>query len=290
MMENFVGAQVPQEESSMDEKMIIVQTQDLVKLYNGEVNALNGVNLTIQDDEFVAVMGPSGSGKSTLLNMIGALDQPTSGEVLVAGEAISTLVDPDRFRSRIVGFIFQLHHLIPTLTAVENVIVPMRELRMSNKERVARANMLLEIVGLEKKDSHLPAQLSGGERQRVAIARALANEPNLILADEPTGNLDTSSGKEIMEIFKDLNRNYGTTVMVVTHDSSVARSADRIVYLQDGEIVRDECVTDPYLQDLREFKASGLGEAIQRGEIPLSIKEAGLVSHMETLKEMLRMV
>jgi ABC-type lipoprotein export system ATPase subunit len=274
----------------MSEKTLIVQTQNLVKRYNGGVNALNGVNLAIEEDEFVAVMGPSGSGKSTLLNMVGALDQPTSGEVLVAGEALSALVDPDRFRSQMVGFVFQLHHLIPILTAVENVTVPMRELRMNNKERVARANMLLEIVGLGKKASQLPTQLSGGERQRVAIARALANEPCLILADEPTGNLDTSSGMEIMGIFKDLNRNYGTTVIVVTHDSSVARSADRIVHLLDGEIVRDEYVMDPYLQDLREFKASRLGEAIQKGEIPLSIKEAGLVSHMGVLKEMLRMV
>jgi ABC-type lipoprotein export system ATPase subunit len=274
----------------MSEKTLIVQTQNLVKRYNGGVNALNGVNLAIEEDEFVAVMGPSGSGKSTLLNMVGALDQPTSGEVLVAGEALSALVDPDRFRSQMVGFVFQLHHLIPILTAVENVTVPMRELRMNSKERVARANMLLEIVGLGKKASQLPTQLSGGERQRVAIARALANEPCLILADEPTGNLDTSSGMEIMGIFKDLNRNYGTTVIVVTHDSSVARSADRIVHLLDGEIVRDEYVMDPYLQDLREFKASRLGEAIQKGEIPLSIKEAGLVSHMGVLQEMLRMV
>jgi len=274
----------------MSEKRIVVQTKDLVKSYSGEVYALKGVNLTILEGELTAVMGPSGSGKSTLLNMIGALDRPTSGDVQVAGEMVSDLADLDRFRSRVVGFVFQLHNLIPTLTAAENVTVPMRELRMTNKERDARAKMLLDIVGLGGKEFQIPAQLSGGERQRVAIARSLANEPRMILADEPTGNLDTHSGGEVMDIFKGLNRNHGVTILVVTHDPTVARSADRIIHLLDGKVVRDEFVMDPYLQDLREFKASRLGQSIQKGETPLSIQEVGLVSHMEVLKEILEMV
>ena len=247
---------------------IIVEARDLVKVYgNGtEVRALDGVNMRIARSEFVSVMGPSGSGKSTLLNAIGALDRPTSGQVLVNGEDLATLRHLDSFRARAVGFIFQLHNLIPTLTARENVEVPMMGQPVSRGERRRRAEELLTLVRLADRMGHLPNQLSGGERQRVAVARALANRPALVLADEPTGDLDSQSGAEVIALMHRLNRELGTTFIVVTHDPAVARQTDRVLIMQDGCIVHEHTVGDPFEEDLVAFRRSGLGQAILAGD------------------------
>ncbi len=219
----------------------IVIARNLVKIYKDgpEVRALNGLTMTVERGEFVAVMGPSGSGKSTLLHILGALDRPTSGEVWVNGQNLAQVRDLDSFRARTVGFVFQLHNLIPTLTARENVEVPMMGQPISRWERRRRAEELLERVGLRHRMNHLPNQMSGGERQRVAIARALANNPVLLLADEPTGNLDSQSGAEVIALMRELNRDLGTTLIVVTHNPSVARCADRILLMRDGYIVAE---------------------------------------------------
>jgi len=217
----------------------IVVARDLVKVYGdgAEVRALDGLTMTVERGEFVAVMGPSGSGKSTLLHILGALDRPTSGEVWVNGQNLARIRDLDTFRARTVGFVFQLHNLIPTLTARENVEVPMMGQPVSRRERRRRVEELLERVGLRDRMNHLPNQMSGGERQRVAIARALANNPALLLADEPTGNLDSQSGAEVVALMRELNRGLGTTIIIVTHDPSVARRADRILLMRDGRII-----------------------------------------------------
>jgi lipoprotein-releasing system ATP-binding protein len=247
---------------------VMIETRDLVKLYGdgAQVRALDGVSMAIRAGEFVSVMGPSGSGKSTLLNMIGALDRPTSGLVLIDGQDLSTVKDLDRFRARTVGFVFQLHNLIPTLTARENVEVPMRGQPIGARARHQRSAELLDLVGMSGRMDHLPNQLSGGERQRVAIARSLANRPRLILADEPTGNLDTQSGGEVIALMHRLNRELGTTFIVVTHDAAVARQTDRILVMQDGRIVRQHVVGNPYEEDLKMFRDSGVGQAILQGQ------------------------
>jgi putative ABC transport system ATP-binding protein len=225
------------------EREAIVVARDLVKVYGdgAEVRALDGLTMTVERGEFVAVMGPSGSGKSTLLHILGALDRPTSGEVWVNGQNLARIRDLDTFRARKVGFVFQLHNLIPTLTARENVEVPLMGQPVGRRERRRRAEELLERVGLRDRMNHLPNQMSGGERQRVAIARALANNPALLLADEPTGNLDSQSGAEVVALMRELNRDLGTTVIIVTHDPSVARRADRILLMRDGRIIGERC-------------------------------------------------
>ena len=245
----------------MAEEKLVVETRDLKKIYGGAdaVHALDGVTLSIRAGEFVAIMGPSGSGKSTLLNIVGALDRPTSGVCRVGGQDLASVKDLDRFRSRTVGFVFQLHNLIPTLSAVENVEVPLYEEPLSGGDRRRRAEELLALVGLSDRLHFLPNQLSGGQRQRVAIARALANRPSLILADEPTGNLDSKSTDEIMDLMRSLNREQGTTFIVVTHNPAVARAADRIVTLRDGKVLRDERMDSVYLLDLKEFKETRPG-------------------------------
>ncbi len=269
----------------------VVETHDLTKTYdNGAVCALDHVNLTICAGEFVAIMGPSGSGKSTLLNLLGALDRPTEGVCRVAGQELSKVRDLDRFRSKTVGFIFQLHNLIPTLTALENVEIPLQEERVSDAARRARAKHLLEIVNLADRMNFMPGQLSGGQRQRVAIARALANNPAIVLADEPTGNLDSKSTDEIMDLLRALNRDNGTTFIVVTHNPTVARSADRIVTLRDGRILRDERIENVYLEDLREFKESALGHAILDGNIPSEAGQLGLDQLAPAVKQLLEKV
>jgi len=251
------------------ESEVIVETHDLVKIYGdgAEVRALDGVNLAVRRGEMVAVMGPSGSGKSTLLNMLGALDRPTSGRVLVNGQDLATIKDVDRFRARTVGFVFQLHNLLPTLTARENVEIPMQGQPISRRERRRRAEELLHLVGLGDRMHHQPAQLSGGERQRVAIARALANRPSILLADEPTGNLDTQSGMEVIELLQKINREQGMTILLVTHDPRVARMAQRILTMQDGRIVDDHTVGDPLSEDLREMARSLLGQLLREGKV-----------------------
>ena len=252
----------------MIENTVLVETRELTKTYgNGnEVVALDHVSMTIQRGEFVAVMGPSGSGKSTLLNMLGALDRPSSGQVIVDGQDLARVKSLDRFRGRTVGFIFQLHNLLPTLSALENVEVPMRGQAGSARKQRQRAEQLLELAGLGDRLHHQPGQLSGGQRQRVAVARALANEPALILADEPTGSLDTQAGDEIMALLADLNQKQGTTLIVVTHDRRVAQATRRILSMQDGRIVDDHTVGDPVTEDLRALARSQLGQQLLNGD------------------------
>jgi ABC-type lipoprotein export system ATPase subunit len=206
-------------------------------------------------------MGPSGSGKSTLLNVIGALDKPTSGSVFINGQDLAKIRDKDRFRAKTVGFMFQLHNLLPTLTAKENVIVPMMGY-LGSRARKKRAEELLELVGLPDRMNHLPGQLSGGQRQRVAVARSLANNPPLVLADEPTGSLDTAAGMELLKLIHDLNESQGTTFLVVTHDASVARQTRRVLVMADGKIVREDIIGSPQEEDLKMWRYSGLGRRI----------------------------
>jgi ABC-type lipoprotein export system ATPase subunit len=249
-------------------RVLIVETHDLVKVYGdgAEVRALDGVALRVAQGELISVMGPSGSGKSTLLNMLGALDRPTSGRAFVDGQDLAVVKDLDSFRARTVGFVFQLHNLIPTLTSRENVEVPMRGQPIAARERRERAAELLGLVGLAHRMDHLPSQLSGGERQRVAIARSLANRPALVLGDEPTGDLDTQSGAEVMALLDELNRELGTTIIVVTHDPAVARQTERILLMRDGRIVHEHLVGTPFEEDLAAFRSSGLGKAIAAGD------------------------
>ncbi len=246
---------------------VIIETNELSRFYgNGEeVRALDGVSLQIKEGEIVAIMGPSGSGKSTLLHLIGALDRPTSGRVLIAGQDLAQVKQLDRFRNETVGFVFQLHNLIPTLTALENVEVPLYERKMSSKQRKAQAQDMLVLVGLGDRSKHLPSQLSGGQRQRVAVARALVTDPVLVLADEPTGELDAQTSAEIMQMMHKLNRELGTTFIIVTHDPAVARQTERIIELDSGQIARQHKVGNAYEEDWKELRDSKLGQALLGG-------------------------
>ncbi len=219
----------------------IVDARALVREYRmGDeiVHALRGVSLAVHEREYVAIVGPSGCGKSTLLNLLGVIDQPTSGELSIAGQRVDRLSDAraTEFRLRRIGFVFQRFYLMQALTARENVELPLAEAGMAGTERRDRALELLDYVGLRKRERHRPSQLSGGEQQRVAIARALANRPALLLADEPTGELDARTGAEMIALFERLNAD-GTTIVVVTHDEDLARAAKRVVHMRDGEIV-----------------------------------------------------
>jgi ABC-type lipoprotein export system ATPase subunit len=247
-----------------DKEQPLIETQKLTRIYGDgeEIRALDEVDLQIADGEFLSVVGPSGSGKSTLLNMIGALDRPTSGQVFVNGQNLAEMDDLDTFRAKTVGFIFQLYNLIPTLTARENVEVPMMGQVSGRANRRDRAEELLNLVGLGHRLDHLPNQLSGGQRQRVAIARSLANQPSLVLADEPTGDLDTASGGEVIELMKQINEELETTFIIVTHDLAVARQTDRVLSMRDGRIVHEHTVGDPLEEDLAAFRRSELGKAI----------------------------
>jgi putative ABC transport system ATP-binding protein len=219
----------------------VVRTVGLTRRYrmgDTSVDALRGADLTITRGEFVALVGPSGSGKSTMLNLIGGLDQPTSGQVWINGTELSASDERTltQHRRQHVGFVFQSFNLLPRLTAEENVALPLMFSGVPERERLARAQTLLEQVGLKARLGHRPTQLSSGEQQRVAIARALVGQPALLLADEPTGNLDTVTGAEIMQLLKTLNRDHGLTLLVVTHDPEVAAFADRVVRLRDGQV------------------------------------------------------
>jgi len=202
------------------------------------VPALRGVSFDVEEGEFLTVLGPSGSGKSTLLHLIGCLDRPDEGEILFEGRNVLILNDDElaELRLKRIGFVFQFFNLLPRLTALENVKIPLALAGISDKEADERARKLLELVGLGKRLNHRPSELSGGEQQRVAIARALINNPKLVLADEPTGNLDTKSGWEIVNLMRKLNEDIGQTFIVVTHDPQIAEAADRIIYLKDGLI------------------------------------------------------
>jgi len=220
--------------------MIILKIENLFKSYSLErleVPVLHDINLAVDAGEFAAIMGPSGSGKSTLMNLIGCLDRPTSGKILIGGEDVSMLSETDlaRIRGERIGFVFQTFNLISRLTALKNVELPMVYQDIPRGARLKRAAKLLEMLGLTDRADHKPSELSGGQRQRVAIARALANEPDILLADEPTGNLDSKTGEEIMQIFKELHSE-GRTIIMVTHDQGLAENCDRIVRLKDGRI------------------------------------------------------
>ena len=221
----------------------MIQVFDLTKVYNItegiEVRALNGVSLDVTKGEFVSVMGPSGSGKTTLLNMIGALDNPTSGAVYINKTNVAHMNDEQRTNLRLkeIGFIFQFYNLVPVLSAYENVELPMLFAAKPEKERKRVVDNLLDLVGLSEKRNHLPSELSGGEQQRVAIARSLSNEPSIIIADEPTGELDTAHGMEIITLLRDLNKELNQTILMVTHDPMVGALADRLLKMRDGKIV-----------------------------------------------------
>lgn len=221
----------------------LVEIQDICKIYNpgeNEVKALNHVSLTIDENEFVAIIGQSGSGKSTLMNMLGCLDVPTSGSYFLHGQDVSHMSDNELsdVRNKEIGFIFQGFNLIAGLTALENVELPLIYRGVGKRERLRLADTALNKVGLDKRKTHKPSEMSGGQQQRVAIARAIAQAPPIILADEPTGNLDSGSSKEIMEILKKLHEE-GRTVILITHDNEIAKQAKRIIKIIDGQIVQD---------------------------------------------------
>jgi putative ABC transport system ATP-binding protein len=223
---------------------LVIQAKDLRKIYkmgDVEVHALRGLNATIARGEIVAIMGPSGSGKSTLMNIIGCLDRPSSGEYYLDGERVSNLKDDQlaEIRNRKVGFVFQSFNLLPRATALANVELPMRYAGM-NRGRRDKARVALELVGLKDRVHHRPSELSGGQQQRVAIARALVNDPAIILADEPTGNLDSRSGEEVMGLLLSLNKDRGTTLIIVTHDPDVAAHTQRIIRIRDGVVEGQE--------------------------------------------------
>jgi len=219
----------------------IIEVVGVVKTYDkGLIPALNGIDLVVRRGEFIAIVGKSGCGKSTLLHLLGALDMPDAGSIRVNGRDLKHERGLSHYRSREVGMVFQLHNLLMTLTASENVQVPMFELAASAKERRQRAERLLSLVGLAGKETHRPTELSGGERQRVAIARALAMEPPILLADEPTGNLDSDAGHRVLALLEELREREGLTIVMVTHDLDVAEHADRIVRMLDGRVVAEE--------------------------------------------------
>ncbi|MGA2286188.1 MAG: ABC transporter ATP-binding protein [Dehalococcoidia bacterium] len=213
-----------------------IQATDVVKVYDSVTRALDGVNLTIARGEFVALMGPSGCGKSTLLHLLAALDMPTSGRIIVNGRDLRSAGN-DRFRRQEIGLVFQLHNLLPNLTAMENVQIPMFGTGTGHAERLQRARQLLAEMDLSDKEKATPPRLSGGERQRLAIARALANNPSIILADEPTGNLDSVAVDHLLALFRSIRDEHGVTILLATHDVHVAEAADRTVYMRDGRIV-----------------------------------------------------
>jgi putative ABC transport system ATP-binding protein len=227
--------------------MPLIETKNIWKTYDMgsvHVHALRGVTITIDKGDYVAIMGPSGSGKSTLMNLIGCLDTPSQGEYFFAGKNVSMMEDDELavIRNKEIGFVFQTFNLMPRSTALHNVELPLIYNGTPRSERENKAKHALEIVDLTDRMTHRPNELSGGQRQRVAIARALVNEPSLILADEPTGNLDSKTGLEIMQLFSDLHQ-HGNTIIIVTHESDIASYADRILHIRDGQIEKDQTVT-----------------------------------------------
>ncbi|MBC7217526.1 MAG: ABC transporter ATP-binding protein [Candidatus Caldatribacterium sp.] len=247
----------------------VIQVENLVKVYRTgkvEVQALRGVTFTVFPGEFIAIMGPSGSGKTTLMNILGCLDTPTEGRYVLDGVEVSSLRENQlaEIRNRKIGFVFQNFHLLPRLTAFQNVELPLLYAGVPRKLRVEKVRRLLERVGLGDRMHHRPNELSGGQMQRVAIARALVNDPAIVLADEPTGNLDTLSGEEIMAIFQELNEE-GKTIILVTHERDIAQHARRVIHFRDGRILKNEDVTDRLearriLEELRREKAFEEGE------------------------------
>lgn len=235
---------------SMEEE--IIKLENIWKTYLlGEIKltVLKGVSLSVKKGSFVAIMGPSGSGKSTLLHMVGALDVPSKGSIYIAGQDISKLSEDElaKIRGKEIGFVFQQFNLLPNLTAIENVVLPMVFQGIPEKQRTERAKELLGSLGMEKRINHKPNELSGGERQRIAIARALANDPEIIVADEPTGNLDSETGKKIMEVFIELHKGKKKTIIVVTHDPNIAGYTEEVINIKDGEIIKNGKSAKEYL-------------------------------------------
>lgn len=220
--------------------MEFIRLINVLKQYDkGAVTALNNINLSIERGSFVSIIGPSGSGKSTLLNMLGALDSPDSGQVIVNGIDLASQKDLSDFRRHEIGFVFQLHNLLPNLTVQENVEIPLMDAKMSEKDKHRRALLFIEAVGLLDKKNQKPNKLSGGERQRVAIARSLVNFPSIILADEPTGALDTKTGAKVLDVLRFVHQTINATLIIVTHDHDVARLADRTIEIRDGQVIND---------------------------------------------------
>ena len=222
---------------------MIIKTENLTKDYETGtqvVNALKGINLSVEKGEFLSIMGPSGSGKTTLMNIIGCLDSPTNGSYYLNNKSVSKLDDDElaKIRNEEIGFVFQSFHLLARNTAFDNVMLPLKYAGVSKEEATKRSNNVLDLVGLSSRSKHTPAELSGGQQQRVAIARALVNEPSILFADEPTGNLDSKTGEDVMKIFKDLNKN-GQTIILITHEDSIAKQSIRIITIMDGLIKSD---------------------------------------------------
>ena len=222
---------------------MIIKTENLTKDYETGtqvVSALKGINLSVEKGEFLSIMGPSGSGKTTLMNIIGCLDSPTNGSYYLNNKSVSKLDDDElaKIRNEEIGFVFQSFHLLARNTAFDNVMLPLKYAGVSKEEATKRSNDVLDLVGLSSRSKHTPAELSGGQQQRVAIARALVNEPSILFADEPTGNLDSKTGQDVMKIFKDLNKN-GQTIILITHEDSIAKQSNRIITIMDGLIKSD---------------------------------------------------
>ena len=222
---------------------MIIKTENLTKDYETGtqvVRALKGINLSVEKGEFLSIMGPSGSGKTTLMNIIGCLDSPTDGSYYLNNKQVSKLDDDElaQIRNEEIGFVFQSFHLLARNTAFENVMLPLKYAGVNKEEATKRSNDVLDLVGLSSRSKHTPAELSGGQQQRVAIARALVNKPSILFADEPTGNLDSKTGQDVMKIFKDLNEN-GQTIILITHEDSVAKQSNRIITIMDGLIKSD---------------------------------------------------
>lgn len=218
--------------------MTVVELENVKKIYSmgdAEVHALKGISFKVKQGEFISIMGPSGSGKSTCMNMIGCLDTPTSGIVKIDGKETSRMTETELavLRNKTIGFVFQQYHLIPSMTVIENVMLPLKYKRTDRKERLALAKAALEKVGLSERENHRPNELSGGQKQRVAIARAIIAEPKIILADEPTGALDTNTGIQVMDLFHEINKT-GTTIIIVTHDPRIGESTERVIKILDG--------------------------------------------------------
>lgn len=243
-MASSVVIPVAEREAYLKRENIVIRTFDIWKTYQmGDqvVNAVSGVNIEIKKGEYVAIMGPSGSGKSTLMNLIGCLDTPTQGEYYISGSLVSAMSDDQlaRIRNKEIGFVFQTFNLLPRASALHNVELPLIYAGMDAKKRNERARLALKQVDLEQRMGHKPNELSGGQRQRVAIARALVNDPAILLADEPTGNLDSATGVEIMGLFARLHEQ-GNTIVLVTHEHDIAMYAHRIIYIRDGKVAKDE--------------------------------------------------
>ena len=222
---------------------MIIKTENLTKDYETGtqvVSALKGINLSVEKGEFLSIMGPSGSGKTTLMNIIGCLDSPSNGSYYLNNKSVSKLDDDElaKIRNEEIGFVFQSFHLLARNTAFDNVMLPLKYAGVSKEEATRRSNDVLDLVGLSSRSKHTPAELSGGQQQRVAIARALVNQPSILFADEPTGNLDSKTGQDVMKIFKDLNKN-GQTIILITHEDSIAKQSNRIITIMDGLIKSD---------------------------------------------------